>query len=446
MRYLPHTPSDIAAMLAVIGAKSLDDLFVGIPRELRLRGPLSIPAPTPEPTLLRQMQQMAGEALPLSFLGAGAYRHYVPVLVDQQLLRSEWYTSYTPYQPEVSQGTLQAIFEFQTLIAELCGLDASNASLYDGSTAMVEAVVMAARLSSKERTRVVVAQTVHPEYRQVVNTSLRATEFRSVVVDHDVTGALDLQKVKEALDPKTMAVVIQQPNFLGHVEDVAAIATLAHDAGAVLVVMNNDPVAFGVLEAPGLQGADIVAGEGLPLTGHLSMGGPGFGFFACNNKNVRQMPGRIVGETTDSEGRRGYVLTLATREQHIRRERATSNICTNQGLMALAGTITLSLYGPNGLKDRAVQCMSKSRYLFSGLEKLGLERLTSGPYFHEAPFVVPNAPAVLAALEKAGVVLGYPLLKTGEAAWKDAVLCHAGDLHTRDDLDRALDAVSRALR
>lgn len=444
MRYLPHTQEEVTQMLDAIGVKKMDDLFSGIPAHLRMKRPLDLPKPMPEGPLARHLRNLADGVVPLNFLGAGAYRHFVPSLVSQQLLRAEWYTSYTPYQPEMAQGTLQAIFEYQTLVAELCGLDTANASLYDGATGAVEAVLMATRIAPRGRTQVIIPRTLHPEYRQTLDTYLKSTEFTVVLVDSDATGAMDPAKLKAAVNDKTVAVVVQQPNFLGVIEDIPAAAKAAHDAGAVCVAVCPEPVALGVLEAPGRQGADIVTGEGLGLTGQLSLGAPGFGFFATSDKHVRQMPGRIVGETTDHDGRRGYVLTLATREQHIRREKATSNICTNHGLMALAGAMTLCLYGPQGLKELALQNMAKARYFFDRLEKAGLKRWTTGPAFHEAAFMIPNADKVHKTLESQGMVLGIRLNRF-DPAWPDATLVCVTDMHTREELDRAADAVQKAL-
>jgi glycine dehydrogenase subunit 1 len=446
MRYLPHTQEDVTEMLKAIGARSVDDLFVGIPRDLRLDRPLDLPPAMPEPVLVKHMEGLAKGDAPLSFLGAGAYRHYVPAAVSQQLLRAEWYTSYTPYQPEISQGTLQAVFEYQTMVAELCGLDVANASLYDAATGVCEAVLMAARILPK-RPGVVLARTVHPEYRETLATYLKSTEMAVTVVESDPTGGVDLAALAAAVDDKTAVVVVQQPNFLGVLEDVAAVAKLAHDKGALCVVACPEPVALGVLEGPGKQGADIVTGEGLGLTGSLSLGGPGFGFFATTDKHVRQMPGRIVGETTDHDGQRGYVLTLSTREQHIRREKATSNICTNHGLMALAGAMTLSFYGPGGLRELAVQNMAKARYFFGKLEEAGLRRLTTGPFFHESAFTIPGGVKMLSRLEAQGVVLGVPLARFGEKAWpEEAVLVCVTDVQTREALDCAASTVKDVLK
>ncbi|HET7558526.1 MAG TPA: aminomethyl-transferring glycine dehydrogenase subunit GcvPA, partial [Limnochordia bacterium] len=346
MAYIANTDADRARMLARLGVADIDALFAEIPAELRLKRRLELPRPAAEPEVLRAAGALAERNADTRryacFIGAGAYDHYVPSAVGHMLLRSEFYTAYTPYQPEISQGTLQCIYEYQSLIAQLTGQDAANASMYDGASALAEAALVAHNATG--RTRILLAGAVHPEHVRTVRTYVQGLDL--VVETLPVTdGVTQAEDVARALGPDVACVALQQPNFFGGIEDIAAIAKPAHAAGALTVVAAN-PIALGLLEAPGRQGADIVVGEGQPLGVALSYGGPYVGFFAVKQALMRLLPGRIVGATVDGEGRRGFVLTLQTREQHIRRERATSNICTNQALMALANTVYLTLLGP----------------------------------------------------------------------------------------------------
>ncbi|MBM4362658.1 MAG: aminomethyl-transferring glycine dehydrogenase subunit GcvPA, partial [Deltaproteobacteria bacterium] len=349
MRYLPHTDGEIEEMLGVVGAASLDDLFTSIPEPARFKGTLALPAALDEAALMKQLARLAARneaARMVSFLGAGAYAHHIPPAVDQLLLRSEFYTSYTPYQPEVAQGTLQAIWEFQTIVSELYGLPLANASLYDGASAAAEGVLMARRLT--RRPGVLVCGSAHPDYRAVVRTYLSGLDpgaFREVAPGPD--GAASASAVASALGDDVAAVLVGYPSFYGALPDLRALAEAAHARGALLVVANSEPYALALAESPGALGADIAVGEGQPLATAPSFGGPGVGLFACRGDRayLQQLPGRLCGATVDGNGTRGYVLTLSTREQHIRRERATSNVCTNQGLLALALAIRTSLLG-----------------------------------------------------------------------------------------------------
>ena len=381
MRYLPHTPDDISNMLSTIGAPSVDALFDSIPKDQQLGRPLNFGAGWTEPELQRELKKRAGQAPHLSFLGAGVTPHFVPVIVGQLLLRSEWYTAYTPYQPEMAQGTLQAIFEFQTLTADLYGCEIANASMYDGATAMMEAVLMAKRVKRKG-TKVFVSSAVHPEYRQVLNTYLVSMDLEVIEVDFDASGLTSsesLQKQIETYGDDSLAFVYQTPNFLGQVESQKDLIATAKEKDLMVIAVNTEPAALGAIQSPGKAGADIVVGEGIGFCGHTSLGAPGVGLFATKQKYVRQMPGRLCGLSVDANGKRGFVLTLSTREQHIRRDKATSNICSNHGLMALAFSMALTSYGKTGFQTLAKQNISRCRTFQSkwnaagGMTRLGTE-------------------------------------------------------------------------
>src|SRR5499433_2761469 len=368
MRYIPTSPDERISMLREIGCERIEDLFDQVPESLRVDRPIGIGRPMSEPELIEFFNRLASKNATNNqfFLGAGAYSHFIPVIIDSLISRSEFLTAYTPYQPELSQGTLQYTFEFQTMICQLTGMEVANASLYDGSTAVAEAVLMANRVT--RRNRFVIADTVHPQYREVVAAYTKHLGFRIDQTGPAPSGALDPNNL--GIDRDTAAIVVQSPNFFGCVEDLAAIASAAHEAGALLVVAISEPMSLGVLRSPGDCGADIVAGETQSFGIPLSYGGPYCGMFATLDKHVRQMPGRLVGEARDAQGRRGYVLTLSTREQHIRREKATSNICTNQGLFALMATIYLATMGRRGLQEVARQNLQKAHYAASEIAKL----------------------------------------------------------------------------
>jgi glycine dehydrogenase subunit 1 len=363
MPYLYLTPEDETEMLAAIGAGSIDDLFAMVPPEMRLERPLEIPPAMTEIELTQHMAALAAKNehanSKICFLGGGSYDHFIPAAVDELASRGEFYTSYTPYQAEVSQGNLQVVFEYQSLITRLTGLDVSNASLYDGGSAAAEAVLMAVS-STKRYGRVVTAASVHPEYRQTIATYLKNLGVELVTIGTP-SGVIKPQDLAAAVDETTACIVIQQPNFFGCIEEAGSLAAIAHDAGA-LVVAAFDPISLGLLKRLGDWGADIAVAEGHTLGTPMQYGGPYLGIMACREKLVRRMPGRIAGETIDRRGKRCFVLTLQTREQHIRREKATSNVCTNQGLFALRATIYLSLLGPQGLRETANLCLQKSRY------------------------------------------------------------------------------------
>ncbi|MCZ6490720.1 MAG: aminomethyl-transferring glycine dehydrogenase subunit GcvPA [Acidobacteria bacterium] len=381
MRYLPKSPEERRQMLAEIGCNAVEQLFAGIPSEVRLGRGLKLEPGQSEPEIIRCFEQWAAENARgfTSFLGAGAYDHFQPVIVDALVSRSEFSTAYTPYQPEISQGTLQAIFEYQSLICQLTGMDVANASLYDGSTALPEAVMMTLRAS--RRRRVLVGRSVHPEYRQVLSTYLQHQDLGIEEIPFAESGELDRAALTERLGTDVAAVVVQSPNFFGTVEDTAWAAAQAQAAGAALIVMIAEPVSLGILRPP--AEADIVAGEAQSFGVPLSYGGPYVGFLAAREKYLRNLPGRLVGQTTDGRGERGFCLTLATREQHIRREKATSNICTNQALCALMAAIFLSAYGKQGLRQLALQNLSKAHYAGERFQAAGASLRFRSPYFNE---------------------------------------------------------------
>jgi glycine dehydrogenase subunit 1 len=450
LRYIPHTEDDIARMLRVVGKPDVASLFEHIPPRLRSTRPLDI-APLDEGSLLSHLGEIGSRNRPavgatardgaaLSFLGGGLTPHTIPSAVDALLMRSEWYTSYTPYQPEISQGTLQAVFEFQTIVCELFGMGVANASMYDGATAAAEAVLMARRVTGKHHA--VITPGLHPHYLQTINTYLggvgdHAAESHKLGAD----GRASLSHIEASLAGGDVAcIVVQTPNFFGVVEDLPKLAELAHKHGALLVAVNTEPVAFGVLAPPGALGADIAVGEGIGVAIPPSLGGPGVGLFAAKSDYMRQMPGRLVGETVDKDGRRGYVLTLATREQHIRREKATSNICTNQGLIALAFAIHMSLIGKRGLTEMARLNLAKSEYAKKQLSSLrGFSLAYSGPTFNEFTVKVRGGDArkVADALAERGVYAGVPAnapgLLSGHA---DQLIVAVTERHSKADIDK----------
>jgi glycine dehydrogenase subunit 1 len=432
LRYHPHTPEDVRAMLDAVGAKDVSDLFRSIPEGLRLKRPLEVPPALDEISLFAEFRRLAArnETNHPPFVGAGAYPHHVPPVVDQLLLRGEFFTAYTPYQPEISQGTLQALFEWQTFVCLLTGLDVANASMYDGATATAEAALMATRLTG--RRKIVVSAAVHPEYRKVLATYLRATHDAVVTVPWTADGRTDLSALATAVDGDTAAVIVGYPNFFGVVEPLGEIAAIARKAGALTVSTTAEALAFGLVQAPGALGADVAVGTFQSFGNGMSFGGPFPGFFATRESSLRQMPGRVAGATADKHGRRGFVLTLSTREQHIRREKATSNICTNSGLCALASTIHLSLLGKKGLAGLARLNFDRARTLREAMRRAGFGTVFSGPVFNELAFDVGDAEAVVTRLAKKGIVAGAPLARwyPDDPKLKGALLCVATELHT----------------
>jgi len=421
-------------MLDAVGAKSVDDLFRSIPEPLRLRRPLEVPPALDEIALLAEFRRLAArnEVSHPPFAGAGCYPHHVPPAVDQLLLRGEFFTAYTPYQPEISQGTLQALFEWQTFVCLLTGMDVSNASMYDGATATAEAALMATRLTGRKR--IVVSAGVHPEYRKVLATYLRSTRDEVTTVPFGPDGRTDLAALQRAVDGDTACVIAGWPNFLGVVEPLPEIAQTARKAGALTIAATAEAVALGLLESPGALGADVAVGSFQSFGNPMSFGGPAPGFFATREANVRQMPGRICGATVDKQGRRGFVLTLSTREQHIRREKATSNICTNSGLAALAATIHLALLGKSGLAHLARLNHARALQLREAMKAAGIGPVFSGPVFNEQVFDVGDAEATVARLAKRGIVAGAPLARwfPDQPKAKGALLCVATELHSEE--------------
>jgi len=443
MTYSPHTDADRARMLTAVGVATVDDLFADIPASVRASG-WDLPHPLAEQEVRAELARLAGHnRIPgVSFLGAGVYRHLIPSVVGEVIGRPEFATSYTPYQPEVSQGTLQSIYEFQSLICELTGMEVATASHYDGATAAAEAALMACRLT--RRSRVAVSAGVNPDYRRVLETYCSGPGIEVVTVPIDLgtggSGTTLPERAAQALGDDVACLVAAHPNFYGQLEPMAELAEAAHAAGAQLVAV-VEPTSLAVLEAPGTYGADLVAAEGQPLGIPASFGGPYVGLMAARMASVRQMPGRLVGATRDVQGRKGYVLTLQAREQHIRREKAASNICTNQALMALAATAYLTAVGPNGLREVAELSTTQARHLVGALEAAGLaERRFGGTYFAEATLRVPDAARRHAALAERGIVAGY-LPERDEPALGDTLLLAATELTTDDDIARLVDAL-----
>ena len=432
-------------MLDSIGLKSADELFVSIPDNLRLRRQLNTPAALSETELLTRFEQMGARnagACRTSFLGAGAYSHYIPTIVDHILSRSEFFTAYTPYQPEISQGTLQTIFEFQTLVCQLTGMEVANASMYDGSTALAEAVLMAERVT--KRSKVVAADSIHPQYLEVVKTYVQHAGIDLDLVNHNAQSGQSAEELIKALDDKTAAVVVQSPNFFGCIEEVSKLAEAAHSKGALLVVAITESISLGLLKSPGECGADIVIAEGQSFGVPLSFGGPYVGLFATRDKYARQIPGRLVGEAYDKLGRRGFVLTLATREQHIRREKATSNICTNEGLIALAATVYLETMGRKGLQEVAQQCLQKTAYAAKKIADLpGFSVPFTGACFNEfvvrAPVAAEN---LLTRLGKEKAINGgLPLSRFMSDLPNDFLVC-VTETNTREQIDSLVSGLS----
>jgi len=432
VRYHPHTPEEIQQMLAAVGVDSLDALFRSIPEELRLSRPLDVPPALDEIALFAEMRRLAAknQVDHPPFLGAGAYPHHVPPVVDQLLLRGEFFTAYTPYQPEVSQGTLQALFEWQTLVCLLTGMEVANASMYDGASATAEAALMAVRLTG--RRKVIVSAALHPNYRRVLRTYLASTSNEVVTIPYDLDGRTELEGLGRALDAGTAAVILGYPNFLGVVDRVDEASKLASKVGALSVAVTTEAVSLGLLKGPGELGADVATGTFQSFGNPLNFGGPAPGFFATRDAHIRQMPGRLCGATVDKRGRRGFVLTLSTREQHIRREKATSNICTNAGLCALAATIHLALLGRRGLHDLARLNHARGVALREAMKRAGFGLLFRGPTFNEMAFEVGDGEAVVARLASRGLAAGVPLgrLYPDDPRLKGGLLCAATELHS----------------
>jgi glycine dehydrogenase subunit 1 len=451
MRYLPLTQNDRDAMLGVIGAKSIDDLFVDVPGEARLAGPIAgLPMHASEMAVERHFaalsaQNMTASAHPF-FLGAGAYKHHVPASVDHIIQRGEFLTAYTPYQPEIAQGTLQMLFEFQTQVARLFGCDVANASMYDGSTACWEAISMAGRIT--KRSKAVLSSGLHPHYVNVARTMAKYTGDALDIAAPVLSAETDSARLLAAIDVETSAVVVQYPDILGRIEDLSAIAAKAHEHGALLIAVVTEPVALGAIKAPGDMGADIVVGEGQSLGVGLQFGGPYVGLFACKSKFVRQMPGRLCGETVDADGTRGFVLTLSTREQHIRREKATSNICTNSGLCALAFSVHMTLLGEKGLRNLAALNHGLAVQAAARLAKVPGVEVINHAFFNEFTLKLskPARPVVHALADKkvlGGVSLGrlYP----GISALENGLVVAVTEVVTAQDIETFASALEQIL-
>ena len=451
MRYLPQTDHDREAMLARIGASSIDDLFVDVPEEARLDGPIQdLPMHASEMAVERHMSRLAAQNLAAGsgpfFLGAGAYRHHVPASVDHLIQRGEFLTAYTPYQPEIAQGTLQVLFEFQTQVARLFGMDVANASMYDGSTACWEAITMARRVT--KRATALVSSGVHPHYVSVAKTMARFTKDKIVYRAPKLEAGTDWAELAEQVDGDTNCVVVQYPDILGRIEDMSALAKKCAEHKALLIAVVTEPVAMGAVVSPGEMGADIVVGEGQSLGVGLQFGGPYVGLFACKQKYVRQMPGRLCGETVDADGKRGFVLTLSTREQHIRREKATSNICTNSGLCALAFSIHMTLLGEKGIRQIAAINHEKAVICANRLAKIPGVRVVNDLFFNEFAIELPkDSREIVRDLADQGVLAGVSLsrLYADEPGLSKGLLVAVTEMVDEEDIEALAKALEGAL-
>ncbi|MDD5167299.1 MAG: aminomethyl-transferring glycine dehydrogenase subunit GcvPA [Syntrophales bacterium] len=442
MDYIPNTPDDTKKMLEVIGVASLDDLFGDIPAAYRLNRLLNLPAPLSEQETARLMNNLAGRNLPpkICLMGAGAYNHYIPAVVGHIISRSEFYTAYTPYQAEISQGILQAIYEYQTMIARLTGMQVANASMYDGASAMAEAAILSAKMLNRKK--IVIMRSVHPEYRQVVRTYAWSNGYDVREVPYLPSGQLDQGALRDTVDDSTAAVIVQSPNFFGVIEDIATVAPVVHQHGAFLVSGLTEATSLGLLKPPGEMGADLVVGEGQSFGNPLNYGGPYLGLFAGADKFLRKIPGRLSGATLDKDGQRGFVLTLQTREQHIRREKATSNICSNEALCALAAAVYLVSLGKN-LGNLAELNLQKAHYLRARLMELpGWEPVFSGPFYNEFLLRSPDPRRANQALQDAGIIGGY---ETGRdyPEMQNSLLFCATELLSKEDIDNVISILSQ---
>ncbi|QKS70939.1 aminomethyl-transferring glycine dehydrogenase subunit GcvPA [Paenalkalicoccus suaedae] len=436
-RYLPLTEQDEKEMLQTIGVSNLDELFEDIPDSIKFKGDLKLQEALDETALVKEMSRLAQANTHVkefpSFLGAGVYEHYIPSVVNHMLLRSEFFTAYTPYQPEISQGELQGIFEFQTMIAELTQMDLANSSMYDGPTALSEAAMMSAAETKKKT--ILVSKTVHPEARQVLKTNASGQSLTVIEID-EKDGQTSLEDLKAKYNDDTACVVVQYPNFLGEVEDLAAIEKIAHSEKKSLLVVSSNPLSLGVLKPPGAFGADVVVGDAQPFGIPMQLGGPHCGYFAVTKKLMRKVPGRLVGQTTDDQGQRGFVLTLQAREQHIRREKATSNICSNQALNALGASIAMSAIGKQGLKEMAMQNIQKANYAKRALEAAGIPVVTTGAFFNE--FVIDvkrSVKEVNQELFEKGIIGGFDLARFYPEK-EGHMLLAVTELRTKKEIDQ----------
>lgn len=434
-RYLPMTEQDKKGMLETIGVNTIDELFSNVPEEVRFKGSLNLKAPLAEHELMKEFSRLAGLNKDLksniSFLGAGVYDHYIPVIVDHVISRSEFYTAYTPYQPEISQGELQAIFEFQTMICELTGMEVANSSMYDGGTALAEAAALSA--GQTNRKKVLVSKAVHPEYRTVLETYARGQHLEVIEINTE-NGKTDLADLKNKMSEDVACFVVQYPNFFGQVESLKDIEEIVHGNKAMFVVSSN-PLALGLLTPPGELGADIVIGDVQPFGIPAQFGGPHCGYFAVTKKLVRKVPGRLIGQTVDEDGKRGFVLTLQAREQHIRREKATSNICSNQALNALAAAVAMTALGKKGLKEMALQNVAKAQYAKKKLEEAGFKSSYTGSFFNE--FVIDCGKSVKEINEhllQKGIIGGYDL-GSDYPELSSHMLVAVTELRTKEEID-----------
>ena len=440
MDYCPHTKDDIAQMQAAIGVKSIEELFADIPQKFRFREMPDVPSGLSEQETIALMSAIAARnQMPrLTLTGAGAYVHFIPSVVSHIVGRSEFYTAYTPYQAEISQGILQAIYEYQTMIAHLTGTEIANASMYDGASAMAEAAVLSAKMSN--RSKIVVARSVHPQYRQVLKTYCWANGYTVTEVPYAASGQLDLVGLQTTLDESVAAVIVQSPNFFGCLEDITPIADAAHAKGALLISGFTDGTSLGILKPAGACGADFVVGEGQSFGNPINYGGPYLGIFAAREKFLRRIPGRLAGATVDKNGKRGFVLTLQTREQHIRREKATSNICSNEALCALAACIYLAVLGTN-LKKLAALNVNKAQYLKSRLLQIpGWKEVFSAPIYNEFTLCCPDARAVNEKLQAEGIIGAYDLQKDYPEL-KNTLLFCATEMLSKNDMDRVIEII-----
>ncbi|WML26451.1 aminomethyl-transferring glycine dehydrogenase subunit GcvPA [Neobacillus sp. OS1-33] len=443
-RYLPDTKQDQEEMLAFLNISSIDELFEDIPAEIQLKGELNIPEAVSEPLLLKKMNQLASKNKNANhyptFLGAGTYDHYIPSVVDHMISRSEFYTAYTPYQPEISQGELQAIFEFQTMVCELTGMDVANSSMYDGFTSLAEAASLA--VASTRRSKVLVSKAVHPESRAILNTVAEGQGY--IVEDVNLTDdETSLVKLQGQIDKNTAAVIVQYPNFFGSIEDLAEIKNIADTKGALLIVSAN-PLSLALLQAPGKLGADIVVGDMQPLGIPMSFGGPHCGYFAVSKKFMRKIPGRIVGQTTDEKGQRGFVLTLQAREQHIRRDKASSNICSNQALNALASAVCMSALGKQGIRQMAQLNIEKADYMAKSLDKKGFPIINKAPFFNEFVVELPRpVKEVNTKLLEAGIIGGFDLGTDYDLV--NQMLLAVTEQRTKEEIDQFIEVLEAAV-
>jgi len=447
MDYVQFTPKQRDEMLRIVGAKSIDDLLKQVPGALRRTKPLDLPLAMDELTLRRHLAELAGQDRSVNqkvcFLGAGAYDHFIPTVVDHLAMKGEFLTAYTPYQAEASQGSLQAFFEFQTMVCQITGMEVANASLYEGATALAEAALMALNVTGKRE--IIVSAGVHPHYRQVLKTYL--SDLPAIYKEIPLkNGSVDTQELENELEPDTAAVIVQSPNFLGHIQSVETIAKFAH-ANQSLCIQVFNPLSLGLLKRPGEMDVDIAVGEGQPLGIPLQFGGPYLGLFATKNQYVRKMPGRLVGQTVDADGKRAFCLTLQTREQHIRREKATSNVCTNQGLLALRASVYMAAMGPRGLREAAQQCFNKASYLVDRLKSAGIERRFPQQRFFNEILVKLDAPVeeVLDKAHAAGVLAGYPVGRDYPEL-SDCLLIAVTEKRTKAEIDQLVDLLARCTR